>query len=180
MEAEALKTKIERFCERKEREKRTRLEQAINDIFKDFYDEKIHFEVDSNYGVQIKIFDSELSEDFTSGGQDVAVALAFIGAIIKLNKENVNNEADDDSIAEDQDKEMYPLIMDAPTSNFGMKQMDSFSQIIPKITDQIIVFINDKDGPILKNQMLEQIGAEWTISKEDTYHSKVQEVIIHG
>ena len=125
-----------------------------------------------------------MSEDFTSGGQDVAVALAFIGAIIKLNKENTinnaNNEADVDSIAEDQDEEMYPLIMDAPTSNFGMKQMSSFSQIIPKITDQIIVFINDKDGPILKNQMLEQIGAEWKITKEDTYHSKVQEVKIHG
>lgn len=179
-EAEYLKKKIERYCEKKENEKRISLENAINDIFKDFYDEKIHFEVDSNYGVQIKIFDSELSEDFTSGGQDVAVALAFIGAIIKLNKEKLTIDAGDDSITEEDSKEMYPLIMDAPTSNFGMKQMNSFSQIIPKITDQIIVFINDKDGPILKQQMLDQIGREWRITKQDTYHASIQEVKING
>lgn len=172
-EAEYLRLKIERFCLRKEKEKRKALESAINEIFKDFYEEKIEFKLDDNYGVQIKTFDSELSDDFTSGGQDVAVALAFIGAIIKLIREKDN---DSDNIIEDNTSEEYPLVMDAPTSNFGMKQMKSFSEIMPKITDQIIVFINDKDGPILRNQMFDQIGKEWSLNKEDTYHSFIKEV----
>ncbi len=172
-ESEYLRKRIERFCERKENEKRKALEDAINEIFKDFYTEKIDFKLDENYGVQIRTYDSELSDDFTSGGQDVAIALAFIGAIIKLIREKDN---DPESIMEDDNFEEYPLVMDAPTSNFGMKQMRSFCEIMPKITEQIIVFINDKDGPILKEQMSGQIGSEWSLIKEDTYHSEIREV----
>lgn len=61
-----------------------------------------------------------------------------------------------------------------------MKQMESFSQIMPKITDQIIVFINDKDGPILKEKMKNEIGSEWEVLKIDTYHSIINEVIKDG
>ncbi|MEI3527793.1 MAG: hypothetical protein V8R15_07285 [Bacilli bacterium] len=156
---------------------RIELQKAINDIFKDFYEEKIEFSLDENYCIQIKTYDAELSEDFMSGGQDVAVALAFIGAIIKLNREP---DAEDDKLLGADSKEEYPLVLDAPTSNFGMKQMESFSQIMPKITDQIIVFINDKDGPILKEKMKNEIGSEWEVLKIDTYHSIINEVIKDG
>lgn len=169
-ESEFLRNKINNAIAKKEKEKREKLAEAINEIFKNFYDEKITFNVDSNYGVQIKTDDQELSEDFTSGGQDVAVALAFIGAIIKLSGEKDN---DPDTIDDEEQIECYPLVLDAPTSNFGMKQMESFSEIIPKITGQIIVFINDKDGPILMDKMKYTIGSTWSLTKEDTYHSKI-------
>ena len=100
-ESEFLRKQISRYCERKEKEKREKLETAINEIFKDFYEEKITFTLDSNYGVQIKTYDKELSDDFTSGGQDVAVALAFIGAIIKLNGEK---DLDPDEINDEQER----------------------------------------------------------------------------
>ena len=53
--------------------------------------------------------------------------------------------------------------------------MKSFSEIMPKITDQIIVFINDKDGPILKELLAAGIGSIWTLRKEqgDSYHTKI-------
>lgn len=51
---------------------------------------------------------------------------------------------------------------------------------MPKITDQIIVFINDKDGPILKEKMKNEIGSEWEVLKIDTYHSIINEVIKDG
>lgn len=96
--------------------------------------------------------------------------MAFIGAIIKLNGEK---DQDPDEINDEQEKESYPLVMDAPTSNFGMKQMESFSEIMPKITDQIIVFINDKDGPILIEKMADSIGSKWSLNKTDSYHSVI-------
>ena len=168
-ESDSLLNIVNNFIIRKENEKREKLTKAINEIFKDFYNEKITFSLDTDYTILIKIFDKDLSEDFTSGGQDVAVALAFIGAIIKLNSEAEN---DTDGI-DDEHKEGYPLVMDAPTSNFGMKQMKSFSEIMPKITDQIIVFINDKDGPILRELMKSNIGSEWMLRKEDSFHSRI-------
>ena len=173
-EADSLRNRIEKFVSKREDEKRIQLSDSINAIFKDFYQENITFKVDSDYGVRIQTFDQELSDDFTSGGQDVAVALAFIGAIIKISSEKETKE-EDSMDGTDEEKEPYPLVMDAPTSNFGMKQMKSFSEIMPKITDQIIVFINDKDGPILKELLAADIGSTWTLCKEqgDSYHTKI-------
>lgn len=169
-EATYLKKKIERFIDRRENETKEKLANEINNIFKDFYREQISFSIDSNYGVQIHTYNQELTDDFTSGGQDVAIALAFIGSIIRVNSEK--DESDDD-MDETMEKESYPLVLDAPTSNFGMKQMDSFCEIMPKMTDQIIVFINDKDGPILMDKMRTHIGGKWIITKKETYKSEI-------
>lgn len=172
-EATSLNTRIYSYCQKKELEKKTALAAKINSLFADFYNEKIEFSLDSNYGVKIKMLDSELSEDFTSGGQDVAVALAFIGSIVQLNKEK-DLDAESEDIGETQ--ESYPLVLDAPVSNFGMKQIDSFSKLIPMISDQVIVLINDVGGPILNKEMDDQIGSRWTIKKIDSYHSELEEV----
>lgn len=170
-EAEYLRDRIVDFSEKREKEKRRELEEAMNGIFKEFYNEKISISIDNNYGVKIVGLDQLSTEDFTSGGQDVAVALAFIGAIIRLNKEK--SAQIDEEI--DEEKESYPLVLDAPTSNFGMKQMESFSSLMPNITDQIIVFINDKDGPILERKMADKIGVKYSLHKEDSYHCVVRE-----
>lgn len=169
-EATYLKKKIERFIDKRENETKEKLANEINNIFKDFYREQISFSIDSNYGVQIRTYNQELTDDFTSGGQDVAIALAFIGSIIRVNSEK--DESDED-MDETMEKESYPLVLDAPTSNFGMKQMDSFCEIMPKMTDQIIVFINDKDGPILMDKMRTHIGGKWLITKKETYKSEI-------
>lgn len=157
---------IEKWCKKRENQKRQQLEDYINDIFKEFYKEEIKLKLDENYVVNITTNSNELTLDFTSGGQDVTLALAFIGAVVKL-KSEPNQE--NDKIGDLDTIETYPLIMDAPTSNFGMKQMDSFSEIMPNLTNQIIVLINDKDGPILRKKMKEQIGQEWSIKKLSTY-----------
>lgn len=173
-QSELLRLRIKRFCDKKEAEKREALQLAINEIFSDFYSENVQFLLDPNYVVQIRTPSAELSEDFVSGGQQVALALSFIGAIIKLHSQK-DISVDDDDIGTELSNEVYPLILDAPTSNFGMKQMNSFAEIMPKVTNQIIVFINDKDGPILKKLMQRIIDSEWSLIKEDTYHVFLKE-----
>ena len=171
---DSILNRIINYCDKKEKEKKKELEYEINNIFKDFYNESISFELDENYNVQIKTNINEFTDDFSSGGQVVVIALAFIGAIIKINGKKKSDDKTD-LLCEDINSEVYPLVMDAPTSNFGMKQMDSFCEVMPKVTNQIIVFINDKDGPILSKIMNNIIGKRWRITKEDTYHAKVME-----
>ena len=174
-EAQFLENRIIQYINQKEKSKKEQLTKYINEIFKDFYKENISFVLDDNYGVHIQTSDEEFLNDFTSGGQDVAIALAFIGAIIKASgtKEGKENDPLDDS---EENKELYPLVLDAPTSNFGMKQMNSFAETMPKITDQIIVFINDKDGPILKNILHNKIGMTWNLYKKegDSYYTTME------
>lgn len=174
-QSELLRNRIKWFCSKKESEKREALQIAINEIFSDFYSENVEFLLDENYVVQIKTPSAELSEDFVSGGQQVALALSFIGAIIKLHSNKDVPSEEDDDIGTELANEVYPLILDAPTSNFGMKQMNSFAEIMPKVTNQIIVFINDKDGPILEKLMQSIIDSKWSLTKEDTYHVFLKE-----
>lgn len=177
--ASYLSFELESFTSKREKEKRTALEQEVNIIFKDFYKEDVSFSLDDNYVVQIKTSDQSLLEDFASGGQGVAVALAFIGAIIRLNgsTEPSSTDEEDDGLNDEGESEIYPLVMDAPTSNFGMKQMDSFAEIMPKVTNQIIVFINDKDGPILRDRLINIIGKEYKLVQQDTFHANIVEEI---
>lgn len=166
---------LQNFCNNRETIKRKELQTAINEIFKEYYkDIDVQLSLDEKYNIQLKSSDTGLLDDFVSGGQKVAVALAFIGAVVKLNSEikDVNPNVLESVLS----KEIYPLVLDAPTSTFGMKQMNSFSEITPKITNQLIVFINDKDGPILRDLMKDKIGKEYIINRVDSYHAIVREV----
>jgi len=164
------------YCDNEENLKKKELKNEINIIFDKFYNEKISIDLDEDYNIQIITNDNECSEDFSSGGQEVVIALAFIGAIIKLNgKIKSSKDTKNEIIEAEFINEIYPLIMDAPTSNFGMRQMKSFCQVMPEVTNQIIVFINDKDGPVLEDNMMGIIGKKWTIKKLDSYHAKIEE-----
>lgn len=169
--AETLAYKIDDYIERREKEKRAALEEAINQIFRVFYKGVVRFKLDGNYNVSITGFDNETYEDFTSGGQDVAVALAFIGAIVKLKIDAANEQNEDEEF-----KEVYPLVMDAPTSRFGEAQVKSFSELMPSLTDQVIIFVNDVYGPKLLENMSEYIGEQWTIDHHDEFHDTLRRV----
>ena len=173
-EASALYNRFTFIIEKREKEKREALEKAINEIFKEFYQGTVKFKLDDSYNVQITGFQNELYDDFTSGGQDVAVALAFIGAIVKLKIEDSKNQGESED--GDEDGEIYPLVMDAPTSKFGEAQVRSFSRIMPNLTDQIIIFVNDVYGPKLKEAMSQFIGKQWTIERHDEFHGTLREV----
>lgn len=169
--ADEIKTLIETHLKDNEAQKRKELQTAINEIFKNYYkNDVVELTLDSSYNIQLNADDSLLS-DFVSGGQRIAVALAFIGAIVKL-----SSTINDEDIEKNIRKEIYPLMLDAPVSNFGMQQIDSFAKITPSVTNQVIVLLNDKDGPILKEYMKDSIGCYYEIEKLDTYRSVIKEV----
>lgn len=172
---------IERDCKKREQTKKRQLQDAINEIFKDFYKSDVSLSLDESYAITIHASNSDLMENFASGGQGIAVALAFIGAIIKVNamKETPNSGSnDEEGVDDDVYNDVYPLVLDAPTSNFDLPQMNSFSEIMPNVTDQIIIFINRKDGGILKDKtsLSSLIGKEYTITRNSTYECNIEEV----
>ena len=56
----------------------------------------------------------------------------------------------------------FALIMDAPLSSFDPKRIDNICDVIPEIADQVILFINPKDGAIVKHRLRDKIGIEYT------------------
>ena len=71
--------------------------------------------------------------------------------------------------------EAYPLVMDAPLSAFDKTRIKSICTEIPKIADQVIMFIKDTDGDIAKEHMNNKIGKKYMIQKVNgsNIHSEV-------
>ena len=109
--------------------------------------------------------------------QGYALIFTFISAIIDLAKKKVNDEALQESDFIDEDKEGYPLVMDAPLSAFDKSRIEKICTEIPKIADQVIIFIKDTDGEVAEMHMKEKIGRQYIIEavNDSNLHSQVAE-----
>lgn len=173
--------RVKRFCERKEKQKRTQLQAAINDIFKEVFDVDITMKLDDNYNME---FDGNKLQDIAdfqnSTSQDAILAFSFIGGIIRLAREKVSGDPSDKSEDEDLENSMevepYPLVMDAPSSSFDTDRIKSFCRVMPSIAEQVIFFIKDTDGNHVKKNIAGIIGKEYSMEKTGQYTAVIKEV----
>ncbi|MPM67755.1 hypothetical protein SDC9_114679 [bioreactor metagenome] len=70
--------------------------------------------------------------------------------------------------------EPYPLVMDAPLSAFDKTRIQTVCDVLPKIAEQVIIFIKDADGEIAEEHLGGRIGSHLSfnaVSKVETYVS---------
>lgn len=145
---------------------RQKLEKTINEIFKQIYEGGMSISVDENYRIkvivdEVKGFSSEIE---TSTAQSTSVIFAFISGIIKLAKEFSSvNDPDLDLLAS---SEPYPLLMDAPLSNFDKRRIKNVCDTLPKVAEQVIVFIKDTDGDLAEKHLGSIIGKRYKLNRE--------------
>ena len=141
------------------------------------YDGGIKISIDPKYRISVQLQEEFAAEDELekNTAQGYALIFAFISAIIDLAKEKTNHNAFEESDMIDTEKEGYPLIMDAPLSAFDKTRIKSICTEIPKIADQVIMFIKDTDGDIAKEHMNSKIGKKYMIQKVNgsNIHSEV-------
>lgn len=152
---------------KKEKEYRDKLQKCMNDIFEVIYDGQIKILIDEKYRISVKVEEDYASNDELekNTAQSYALIFAFIAAVIALAKRKVNDNAIDDSEKIDEDKEGYPLVMDAPLSAFDTTRIKSICTEMPRIADQVIIFIKDTDGNVAEEYMHERIGAKYLAYK---------------
>lgn len=155
---------------KKETEVRKNLQININKIFKEIYDGKLSVVIDEKYNIRV------IADDFTgykgtietSTSQSMSVIFAFISGVIKMAKEN-NEENDSDMKLE---SEAYPLVMDAPLSAFDKKRVTNVCDSIPKIAEQIIIFSFDKDAEIAQINMGSKLGKSYEFTKINEFETE--------
>lgn len=161
--AQAVYDMIESAYSSEETKVRNNLETEINKLFESIYDGGITIDIDSNYKINSYVNDMM---DVTSGleantAKSYSILFAFIVGIIKMAKEKVaEKKANNNSIDAVQNDE-FPLVMDAPLSSFDQRRIDNICSVIPEIANQVIMFINTKDGRIAKEQLKNKIGIEY-------------------
>ena len=165
--ATAIYERLKTDYDREENAYREQLQAEMNKIFEIIYDGNICISIDAQYRINVMVKEEFGSEDAVerNTAQSYALIFAFISAVIELAKRKVNDDATSRDEKIDPEEEGYPLVMDAPLSAFDKKRIESICTEIPKIADQVVMFIKDTDGEIAENHMADRIGVKYTAVK---------------
>ena len=175
--ARAAYNKFKQTYDYEEAKTREKLEDQINELFKQIYAGGMTINIDEKY--KITSYVNELQENSANIDANTAksysIIFAFIVGVINLAKQKVNDKTEESSIVTDE----YPLVMDAPLSSFDQRRIKNICEVIPNIARQVIIFIKDSDGNIAKKEMQSKIGIEYEVSlrdKEYPVDSKITKV----
>ena len=148
----------ERYAESEQSVKR-KLEKEINAIFAELFDGSLSLRLDDDYNVTVTntLVDGSFDGVETSEAQSIAVIFAFISGVLRLARDTVANDIGS------FEPENYPLVMDAPLSNFDKRRIKSVCRVMPKIAEQVIIMIKDTDGELALGYMTDSIGARYEI-----------------
>lgn len=150
-----------------EAEIRRKLQDTINDIFKQIYEGGLYLTIDDKYHISVYANDYEGDVE-TSTAQSISVIFAFITGIIKMARENRNASDDDAKLLS---SEPYPLVMDAPLSAFDKRRIKTVCEALPKTAEQVIIFIKDTDGELAEDYMGDKIGSRHRFDKLNEFET---------
>ena len=159
------------FYSKREAATRQELKDTVNKFFTKMYDGELHLELDENYGVTVVVDNINRTNEAwkTSSGQTLAIILAFILGILDIAR---NSNAEGSELLKG---DTYPLIMDAPLSDFDKTRIGTICKLLPSVAEQVIIIIKDTDGDLAERHMKERIGHRYTIDRVRDYESIVRE-----
>jgi DNA sulfur modification protein DndD len=163
--AQYMYDKIKNDYAQEEQKIRHELEKVVNDIFHNILDEGFTLKLTEKYDVEVSLSKHSGSSE-TSTAQNISIIFAFIAGVIQMAR---NSQKDENSLLV---SEPYPLVMDAPLSSFDKTRIQNVCDILPKIAQQIIIFIKDTDGNIAEEHLGSRIGKRLVFnatSKIETY-----------
>ena len=152
-----------------EAETSAKLEDTINEIFKQIYEGGLSLTIDEQYHISVYANNYEGDVE-TSTAQSISVIFAFITGIIKLAREN-RNAADENSKL--LSSEPYPLVMDAPLSAFDKRRIKTICTALPEVADQVVIFIKDTDGDLAEEHMGTWIGSRHRFEKLNEFETRL-------
>ena len=126
-------------------------------------------ELDEQYRVELiaAVADSErlLSE---SEGLNRVKNFAFIAGLVALAKQQILKDSGISS-------EPYPLVMDAPFSNADEIHTANISKVLPRIAEQVIMFVMQKDWNFAEPVMSLRVGKKYRLNKFSETFTKIEE-----
>lgn len=165
--AKRIYDELENVYQTSEAKIRNRLQDTINDIFKQIYEGGLSLTIDSKYHITVQANNYEGDVE-TSTAQSISVIFAFITAIIKMARENRNATNEDAKLLS---SEPYPLVMDAPLSAFDKRRIKTVCEALPETAEQVIIFIKDTDGELAEEYMGNRIGSRHQFDKKNEFET---------
>lgn len=172
--AEAIAQWLDETYSEKESTIRETLQDRVNGIFERMYHGKRRVVIDANYQVSLVTDLNETSKiTGESEGLNRVKNFAFIAGLVSIAKEKVVTELGDQDY--DLSSEPYPLVMDAPFSNTDETHIANISKELPEASEQVIMFVMNKDWRYAKPVLEGRVGASYVLSKISEQHSELKE-----
>ena len=153
-------TCIEQLYRTSEKTTKEEVQAAINDMFKRIFSSGVSIEIDEKYHMKINIekLEKEKIDMAYSTSQTSSVIFAFIFGIIDLAKKRMK-KSNEHLVETDE----YPIVMDAPLSVFDETRVKNICNLVPKVARQVIMILQDKDGKLAKERLVNSIGKEYSM-----------------
>ncbi len=167
--AERVYKELVEFYKKSEDDVRMKLQDTINEIFRQIYEGGLALTIDDKY--HISVYADEYHGNVeTSTAQSISVIFAFITGIIKMARDNRNATNEDDKLLS---SEPYPLVMDAPLSAFDKRRIKTVCTALPEVAEQVVIFIKDTDGDLAEEHMGDRIGSRHRFEKLNEFETKL-------
>lgn len=165
---------LNNYYSKKEKATRDELGRVVNKFFQEMYDGDFTLELDENYGVTVRVADIDTTDEAwkTSSGQTLVIILSFILGILDIAKKNIESG---DTLLRGA---TYPLVMDAPLSDFDKTRIETICSVLPKVAEQVIIIIKDTDGDLAEEHLARRIGKRYEIEKIRDFKSGIHESMI--
>jgi DNA sulfur modification protein DndD len=170
--SEALYEMLDESYSRREKEVRIDLNESVNRIFSEMYHGHRIVLIDDDYQIKLLATVGTTQEEIAdTGGLKAVKNFAYITGLVDIAHKRVahGNETDEEDVNE---TESYPLIMDAPFSATDAKHIENISRIIPRIAEQVIIIVMQKDWAYAESATKEKIGKSYIIENIDNSETK--------
>ena len=147
---------------------RSELQEHVNVIFQRMYHGERMLEINEKYQTVLYSVIPETHEKVISGESEGLIRVknfAFIAGLVDLAKDKTLKVGEDKL-----ENEPYPLILDAPFSNADEEHIKNISRELPKVAEQVIMFVMKKDWRYAETVILDKVNKMYTLEKHsDTY-----------
>lgn len=164
--AEEINKWISNHYNKKEVEIRQELEKKVNEMFSRMYHGERKVVIDEKYQTTLlTLIGDEEIETGESEGLLRVKNFAFIAGLVELAKSKIL-----DIDGKDLGSEPYPIILDAPFSNTDEVHIRNISRELPKVAEQVVMFVMEKDWKYAEPVILDRVDKQYYLQKHsDTY-----------
>lgn len=145
------------------------LNEDVQAIFNAMFHGNREITINDDFSVITKANSNKLDE---SNGLETVKNYAFVAALLKSVKDKLTN----DDMTEDDEDEVYPLVLDAPFSDTDNVHIENVCRELPKYCDQIIMFVMEKDYAIAKDALEDHVGEVWKLVKNTETDVEIERV----
>ena len=161
---------IQEYYKSEEKKIRSELEEHVNTIFQRMYHGERQLEINEKYQTVLYTIIPGTNEKVISGESEGLIRVknfAFIAGLVDLAKNKALKVGENKL-----ENEPYPLVLDAPFSNADEEHIKNISRELPKVAEQVIMFVMKKDWRYAETVILDRVNKMYTLEKySDTYSS---------